>query len=230
MGDKIFVDSYTGGSDGGDLIECYFKYKKSDSTYDFHDKDDHTKCTGLTVGSSCSFQLDEDPDLTFTITLTSPCTETEVNGTWSVPDAARRQPGGDTEGGTFQAQGGGAAGEDVDEAAGQKIIIHHVHSKHGLSFGTPLKNCFFALRDNGTYDLCDPLDGVLKQGVTLDQEFFFQYASQDWKMTTDYRPGEKILHGSWSLLEGDSDEIDGGTFQAQAGGGGMEENAYSANA
>jgi len=226
MGNKIYVDSYTGGSDGDDLIDCYFKYKSGDQTWTFHDKDDHSKCTGLTVGSSCSFTLDEFPGITWTITLTDPCTESEVNGDWLATTDDNAQ-----EGGTFQAQDGGGMEAEVDEAAKRNLVIRHIHSKLGLNFGDQLKECFFELRDDGTYDLCDPLDGLLKQGVTSNQEIFFKYASQEWSMTPDFHAREGKAHGSWTLLDGDTNEVDGGTFQAQAGGGGgMEESAYSANA
>jgi hypothetical protein len=107
---KITIDSYTGSNDGEDLVDCYFKLKHDD-TYTFHDKDDHAKCSGMTVGSQCSFQLDEDPNITWTITLVAPCNAEVVNGSWNNDD-----PGiGAGEGGTFQAQAGGGAGEDEED-------------------------------------------------------------------------------------------------------------------
>jgi hypothetical protein len=227
---KIVVDSFTGGNDGDDLINCYFKVK-NDDTYDFHDKDDHTKCTGMTVGSSCSFSLDEDPGITWTITLTAPCTETEVNGSWT---AQSDEFEAEQEGGTFQAQAGGGADDEVEEedkAVGPEIHIHHIHSDHGTDYGDELKHCYFRLDDNGEYKLYDPDDGELQKGITSNEVFFFKYKSQEWEMTADLDSLKNKGHGSWKLLSGISDEIDGGTFQAQAGGGGgVEENVYSANA
>lgn len=224
---KIVVDSFTGGTDGGDLIDCYFKVE-NDGTYDFKDKDDHTKCTGLSVNSGCSFQLG---GLEWTITLTSPCSDTEVNGSWTAQGPSIK---GEQEGGTFQAQAGGGVEdqvEDEDEAVGPKIPIHHIHSDHGTDYGEQLKHCYFVLGDSGKYKLHDPDDGVLHSEITSNETFFFKYKSQQWEMTVDLNSFKNRGHGSWKLLSGISDEIDGGTFQAQAGGGGgVEETAYSANA
>ena len=223
---KIVVDSFTGGTDGDDLIDCYFKVK-NDGTYDFKDKDDHTKCTGLSVNSGCSFQLG---DLDWTITLTAPCTDTEVNGSWTAQSRSMAQS---EEGGTFQAQaGGGAEGEveDEDKAVGPKIVIHDIHSDHGTDYGEQLKHCYFRLDDAGKYKLYDPDDGVLHSEITWDQTFRFEYKSQEWQFTVDLNSLKSKGHGSWKLLGGISDEVDGGTFQAQAGGGGGVEDAYTANA
>ena len=236
MGDKIFVDSFTGDNSGDDLIDCYFKHK-NDGTYDFHDKDgDHVKCSGLTVGStSPSFQLGNYPGINWTITLQDPCSDTVVNGNWTSDDGSEQTQ----EGGTFNAQAGGGVDEDLgveDAPEEQKIVIHGITSDHGHGhkFGGPLLNCYFVLRGAGTYDLCDPLGGVLKRDITWNESFDFDYDSQKWSMTSDIHTLEKKAHGRWALLEGigSGDDIDGGTFTAQAGGGGGadEENAYSANA
>src|ERR1044071_70619 len=148
MGDKIFIDSFTGGSDGDDLLECYFK-RKHDGTYDFHDKDDHSKCSNLSVGSSCSFTLDEFPGITWTITLTNPCTDTEVNGNWSKTDGAFQDDG---ENGTFTAQSGGGAGEGGDEGVDEEserilpledIQIKHVFLQDRTPIDNALLGCFF---------------------------------------------------------------------------------------
>jgi len=225
---KIVVDSFTGGNAGDDLIDCYFKVK-NDGTYDFKDKDDHTKCTNLSVNSSCSFHLG---DLQWTITLTSPCTEDEVNGNWT---SQSEEFESEQENGTFQAQAGGGAVEPLEDEAvakGPKIPIHHVHSDRGTTFGDQLKRCYFRIEDNDTYKLYDPDDGELHSGITPNEEFFFKYKSQEWEMSADLDSARNRGHGDWKLLSGITDEIDGGTFQAQAGGGGGvdEENAYSANA
>jgi hypothetical protein len=226
---KIVVDSFTGGSYGDDLIDCYFKVK-NDGTYDFKDKEDHTKCTGLSVNSSCSFQLG---GLQWTITLTAPCSDTEVNGSWTATGSSIEEA---QEGGTFQAQAGGGEDEQVEEearAVGPKIIIHHIHSDHGLDYGNELKHCYFVLGDGCEYKLYDPDDGVLQSKITWNETFYFQYKSQDWQLTVDIETLKNKAHGSWKLISGNiGDEIDGGTFQAQAGGGGgaEEDNAYTANA
>jgi hypothetical protein len=237
MGEKITIDSFTGGGDGDDLIDCYFKYKKSDETYTFHDKDDHSKCTGMTVGSTCSFTLDDFPGIDWTITLISPCAETEVNGNWTSDDGNEKTQ----EGGTFQAQDGGGVpvgeGEDEEvdvEKPHQDLVIHTIQSKKGTDFGDPLVGCSFTLAGNsGKYKFRDPDGGVLHPDVKWKDAFRFTYLDQKWELTSDIHTIEQKAHGSWVLLEGDlGQEVDGGTFQAQAGGGGNpdEENAYSANA
>src|SRR5690349_23677452 len=174
MTDKITVDTFNGDSDGGDLIDCYFKLKH-DGTYDFHDKDDHTKCTGLTVGTpSPSFQLDEFPDIDWTITLVNPCTSTEVNGDWFSESDESTQDGG-----TFQAQSGGGIEEDEDddaETAQQNIIIHEITSKNGTDFGDVLLNCSFELAgSSGKYKFKDPDGGVLHEQLTWTDKFRFEY-------------------------------------------------------
>jgi hypothetical protein len=235
MAEKILIDSFTGGNDGDDLIDCYFKYKSSDETYTFHDKDDHSKCTGLKVGSSCSFTLDEFPDITWTITLTDPCTTSEVNGDWlSVTDENTQ------EGGTFQAQDGGGGqveaegDEDEVEKPSQDLLIYAITSRNGTDFGDVLVGCSFTLEGNsGRYQLRDPDGGVLHRNVTWKDKIRFKYMSQDWEMNSDIHTIEAKAHGEWTLLEGNSgDEVDGGTFQAQAGGGGGadEGTAYAASA
>lgn len=109
----IIIDSFTGGQSGADLKGCYFKYKATSDSYDFHDKDDKEKCKDLKIGSGCSFTLDENPDIIWTIGLTPPCTEIIVNGSWG------NTVGGDVgeEGGTFQAQAGGTWEEDASAAS-----------------------------------------------------------------------------------------------------------------
>ena len=219
---KIVVDSFTGGSDGNDLIDCYFKVK-NDGTYEFKDKTDHTKCSDISLNSGCSFNLD---GLEWTLILTSPCTDTEVNGSWTAVGID-----GTDEGGTFQAQAGGGAGEVEDDGEGRKYHIHDIHSDHGTEYGKQLKHCYFRESDDDQYTLHDPDDGVLKSEITSNETFFFKYLSQEWEMTVDFEDVKKIGRGDWKLLSGISDEIDGGTFQAQAGGGGgLEESAYTANA
>jgi|SRR5687768_12346820 len=215
---KITIDSYLGDSDGEDLEGCYFKYKSSDATYDFYDKDSKSKCTGLTVGSSCSFTLDEYPGINWTITLTAPCTETEVNGSWSNTDS----PTAD-EGGTFTAQAGGGVEDDaaVEAKPGQQdIIIFDVKSDHNRTFGAPLVGCYFSLEGkSGKYKLHGPNGKVLHEGVTWNDTFKFHFDSQKWEISSDIVTLENKAHGRWKLLEGDEQEVDGGTFQAQAGGG-----------
>lgn len=223
MGDtdkKITIDSYTGGANGADLEECYFKYKKSDANYDFYDKDSKSKCTGLTVGSSCSFTLDEYPGITWTITLTDPCSETEVSGSWSSDDGTISA---ETEGGTFTAQAGGGVEEDAvveKESPQQDLIIYEVKSDHKRRFGAPLVRCYFSLEGkSGKYTLHAPNGKVLHEHITWNDTFKFKFDSQEWEMTSDILTLENKAHGRWKLLEGDEQEVDGGTFQAQAGGG-----------
>lgn len=229
---KITVDSYTGGNNGEDLEQAYFKYKKSDSTWDFYDKDNNSKCTGLVVGGSCSFTLDEYPGLTWTITLINPCSETEVNGDWSTTTEGGL-PTAETEGGTFTAQAGGGGVEEeeavVDEELPQQdIIIFEVKSEHDRTFGAPLVGCFFSLHGkSGKYQLHGPDGKVLHENVKSHETFKFKFDRQQWEMTIDIRTLEEKAHGRWKLLEGDSDEVDGGTFQAQAGGGADEAASYA---
>ena len=109
---KIFIDSFTGGESGADLKGCYFKLK-SKGTYDFHDKDGKEKCKDLTIGSGCSFVLDEYPRIHWTIALIPPCSELVVNGEWS--NDVRTDVG--EEGGTFQGQAGGTWEEDANAAS-----------------------------------------------------------------------------------------------------------------
>ena len=224
---KIIVDTYTGGSNGDDLIDCYFKLKNN-GTYDFHDKDDHTKLTGLTLNTASSaFELDEFPGVSWTITLTSG-SETEVSGNWNSQSDDNTQDGG-----TFQAQAGGGVDEEMEaENAQQNIIIHKITSKNGTDFGDVLVNCSFELAGNsGKYKFKDPDGGVLHEEVTWADKFRFEYLSQKWELISDIHTIEGKAHGDWTLLEGDDDEVDGGTFQAQAGGGGgVDENAYKATA
>jgi hypothetical protein len=109
----IIIDNFTGGESGKDLKGCYFKLKESKGTYDFHDKDDKEKCKDLTVGSGCSFVLDENPHITWRIVLTPPCSELVVNGGWS--NTVRNDVG--EEGGTFQAQAGGGLDAEASAAS-----------------------------------------------------------------------------------------------------------------
>jgi hypothetical protein len=109
----IVVDGFTGGASGTDLIECYFK-RKHDGTYTFHDKDDKEKCKDLTCNGnpSCSFSLDEEPNITWTLTLTT-CSVDLVEGNWSNTVS---NPEGE-EGGTFTAQGGTIDAETAASAS-----------------------------------------------------------------------------------------------------------------
>ena len=235
MGDKIFVDSFTGGSDGDDLIECYFK-QKNDGTYDFHDKDDHTKCTNLSVGSSCSFTLDEYPGVTWTITLTSPCTATEVNGNWSNTDGGFKE---DAESGTFTAQAGGGAGEGGDEDVAdeperilplEQIQIVAVWLEDGTKIDNALMNCFFSPQGPaGEYVLFEDDGKEKRSGIRGDEYFEFRMADQLWVLRVQFHAQEMRAHGHWHSF-GPDDAEEGGTFTAQAGGGMDTETAASAYA
>ena len=108
----IIIDSFTGGASGADLKGCYFKLQ-GNGTYDFHDKDGKEKCKDLTIGTGCSFTLDEFPDIHWTITLIPPCSELVVNGGWS--NNVRTDVG--EEGGTFQGQAGGNTDADASAAS-----------------------------------------------------------------------------------------------------------------
>ena len=229
MADKkrIIVDEFTG--DGNDLVNCYFK-AKNDGTYDFYDKDDHSKATGLTLDNpSGEFHLPGDPDDLWTVTLSI----ASLNGNWT-RKSKTAQDGQD--GGTFQAQAGGGGGmeEELEAAAqtAQNIMIKKITSKNGTGFGDELLNCSFELAgDSGRYKFKDPDGGVLHEDVTWADRFHFNYMSQKWEIISNIHTIEGKAHGDWSLLEGDGEEVDGGTFQAQAGGGGgVDENAYAAKA
>lgn len=238
MGDKIFVDSFTGGSDGDDLVECYFK-QKHDGTYDFHDKDDHTKCTNLSVGSSCSFTLDEYPGITWTITLTSPCTATEVNGSWSNTDGGVKEDG---ESGTFTAQAGGGAGGGGDaDVAGdnerilplEQIQIVDVRLKDGTKIDNALMGLFFSPQGPaGEYMLFEDDGKEQKGGIRGGEYFDFRLAEQPdqlWVLKAHFNAKEMNAHGSWHMF-GPDDAEEGGTFTAQAGGGMDTETAATAYA
>jgi hypothetical protein len=110
---NITIDNFTGGESGTDLKGCYFKYDKSNGSYDFHDKDGKEKCKDLVVGTGCSFVLDDNPNVTWSIALTEPCSEVLVNGNWG------NNVSGDTgeEGGTFQGQAGGSMDADASAAS-----------------------------------------------------------------------------------------------------------------
>lgn len=237
MGDKIYVDSYTGGSDGDDLVECYFK-QKHDGTYDFHDKDDHTKCTNLSVGSSCSFTLDEEPGITWTITLKSPCSATEVNGNWSNTDGSGGF-GDDGESGTFTAQSGGVPvegrGEDVAGAPDrilplEQIQIIEVFLEDHTRIDNALLNCFFAPQGpSGDYVLFEDNGEEKRSGIRGDEYFEFRMADQLWVLRAQFHAKEMKAHGHWHSF-GPDDAEEGGTFTAQAGGGMDTETAASAYA
>lgn len=240
MGDKIFIDSFTGGAAGDDLLECYFK-QKHDGTYDFHDKDDHSKCTDLSVGSSCSFTLDEYPGITWAITLTNPCTATEVNGNWSNTDGGGEFHN-DAESGTFTAQAGGGAGEGGDEDVAdepermlplEQIEIVEVFLRDGTKINNALLGCFFSPEGPAGEYIFFEQDGEEKRTAIRGGEYFEvrldDQRDQLWVLKAQFNANEMKAHGSWHWF-GPEDAEEGGTFTAQAGGGMDTETAASAYA
>ena len=113
--DTIPIQIVNGGGDGPDLMECYFTYQ--DNTYTFYDKDGTEKASNLTVGSTFSFTLDEYPDLTWTLTISSG-SATEVTGSWSDGPNSTNSAGG-SEDQTYTAQGGTIVEEAAASATGQ---------------------------------------------------------------------------------------------------------------
>jgi hypothetical protein len=113
MGDesdkKLVIDAFTGAAYGHHLLGCYFKVK-NDGKFTFHDKDDHVKGRDIRVGSDFSFTLDEDPGVTWRLTLNSDANEV-LTGNWS----DGRDPS--EADGTYQAEAGGSGAEEDASAA-----------------------------------------------------------------------------------------------------------------
>ena|SRR5215510_757769 len=97
MSDKIKIDTVTGGKSKDKLKGCYFL--PSGTAYDFYDKNNNLKNSGVSNGSSFSFPLDT---LNWTISNLS-ISATQASGDWT-NDAVEPT---DDESGTFQAQSGG---------------------------------------------------------------------------------------------------------------------------
>ena len=118
--DPIVIDNVQpgGNDDGNDLLECYFK-AKSNGTFDFFDKDGKEKVKDIHVGQSFSFELDEYPDIQFTLTIGTG-SDTQVTGTWTEapagsPPRSAKGPTADPDP-TYTAQSQGTV-KDEDSAA-----------------------------------------------------------------------------------------------------------------
>ena len=106
---KIMIKDVSPSDPGHKLVGCYFMPKtkqNSDTTYNFHDRDNKVKERDLTVGSEFTVELLDSPGTKWTLTINSGTTES-VDGNWW---DAKRDPG--MEDGTYQAQAGGAEAEE----------------------------------------------------------------------------------------------------------------------
>ncbi|MDQ3666986.1 MAG: hypothetical protein M3410_10525 [Acidobacteriota bacterium] len=109
MGDKIKIDTVTGGKDKTKLKGCYFLPSTTISdSYDFYDTNNNSLATGIT-GTSFPFTLDGHSWEIENLVISA----TAASGDWSNDDASITAD----EEGTFQAQaGGGEPRENVATA------------------------------------------------------------------------------------------------------------------
>lgn len=105
------------GTDGNDLIDCYFVEVGTTNTYNFYDQDGNqitTYVAGVAspVSNGVDFTFTYD-DLSWTVTQFVISEEDlSASGSWSAVPVDKIADDGDAETGTFQAQGGGNEGED----------------------------------------------------------------------------------------------------------------------
>jgi hypothetical protein len=219
---KIKIDSTTGGSDKNVLIGCYFEQSTTPGKYNFFGQNNRLLASNVSPSLPFLFHLNNWLWTIGKLTIDNQ----HAHGDWAMtrtePDPAYEQ-----EGGTFHAQAGGGVGEEV---AQQNLVIFEITSDHGRDFGNALKGCYFSLTGGGNYRLRDPDGGVLHHEVKWNDSFRFQFEFQEWEITTDILTLEAKAHGRWKLLGGLGEEVDGGTYHAQAGGGANEEIASSAGA
>ena len=109
--------------------------------------------------------------------------------------------------------------------------------------GDKLKGCYFrpAEDGSGTFDFYDKnvadANKPLKTGITSGTHFEFilpDHGDVPWQIDVKSITDKKA-HGEWffgmqKIKDGVADDEASGTFQAQAGGAGVPEDAYSATA
>ena len=126
------------------------------------------------------------------------------------------------------------------------IVIDEVKIGLGRPIrGGELFGCYF-VPVPGTnpqqYNFFDRHDQPVKSGIKSDEQFDFSLPPRSngptWQMTADFHLENfrMVAHGDWFIPDNGSDDgpddEEGGTFHAQAGGGGLpaDDKASSANA
>lgn len=115
-----------------------------------------------------------------------------------------------------------------------KIKIRHVH---GGTTGNKLKDCYFVPAGDGTYEFYDkdndnpnnPLQTGIRDG-SIFQFSLMDYPDLPWQLDVKSITEERA-HGEWfagmQSLSSPAEEEGSGTFQAQAGGATVPEDASS---
>lgn len=102
----IVINNVGGGSDGQDLVGCYYEYKPN-GTYKFFDKYGKQLVSNLSVGSVFNFTLDYEPNINWTLTIGLNSDPTIVIGNWSNPSNSTRLGRYFEQDGSYTAQAGG---------------------------------------------------------------------------------------------------------------------------
>ena len=117
---QIPIDQFKGGTEGGDLMECYFQWVKEFNginSYDFYDREGQKRVAGLLVGDRFNFALPHVDDIVWVLNITGG-TCTFVGGNWSAVPKGRPiddvVPEPDQ---SYQAQAGGTLYEENAVAA-----------------------------------------------------------------------------------------------------------------
>ena len=96
--------------------------------------------------------------------------------------------------------------------------------------GRHLVDCYYVPKNNGdSYDFFDKEDKPKKENVKIGEEFSFDLDFQTYHLTLDPDPDKP--NGYWGPWRTDSNPaMADGTYQAEAGGSGEEEEPNAASA
>jgi hypothetical protein len=116
-------------------------------------------------------------------------------------------------------------------------LMIRINDVKGNADKDKLKDCYFyPTTTDGVYLFCSKHDETLATGVRNDGEFSFHHDKFDWKIPNP-KPGSEPFHisdgharGSWHNNAPQFAQEEGGTFTAQATGGGVPEDASAAYA
>ena len=114
----------------------------------------------------------------------------------------------------------------MGEESDKKIVID---AFTGGAVGHDLLGCYFKLKNDGKFTFHDKHDHVKGRDIRVGSDFSFSLDERPdirWHLTLNSDANE-VLTGNWSD-DRDPSEADG-TYQAEAGGSGAEEDASSAS-
>lgn len=216
----VITKTISNGNSGKDLDGCYFQETDVHGEYNFYSR--HGVLLEPNVRSGKAFHFNHDK--IYWDVYQFRIDHRGAEGFWrnDAPGPANEQEG------TFTAQSGPGAGEGEGEEAVTCVKPANaikVKTVTGGASKDKLKKLYFVPAAGSTFELFDDNCTKLKDGLTDGTDFSFNYDSITWTIT-NFAINDTTASGYWKNGEKEQE----GTFLAQAGLTGEEEEAAAATA